>query len=152
MDEKTKQIAKSALKFFANPENIESLNFLVCDAFEGGIGYWAMLDNTTKEYKEARRRLLDIGAKNICYEDILVEMLLNGDSIILYDAEDEDEVYRLNLGKLANGFVMFLQNDADNEGYFYNLREDYEMICEDLDSSDADCIVQYALFNDIIFG
>ena len=144
--------AKVIHNFLENPENEESLNFLVCDAFDGGIGYWAGLDNTTAEYARAKHELVLLGRKAICMEDIITQMLLNGDMVILYDIEDENEIYKLNLGKLANGVAMFLEADADNEGIFSNLREDLETLFEELDSSDADCIVQYALFNDIIFG
>ena len=143
---------KYLLAFLSNPDNEESLNFLVCDAFDGGISYWAGLDNTTPAYLKAKQELIDAGRKNICYEDILTQMLLDGENITLYDVEDETEEYHLNLGKLASGLAQFLIVDEDNEDRFYDYRGDFEAIIEDLDSSDADCIVQYALFDDIIFG
>lgn len=31
----------------------EDISDILCSAIEGGIGYWACLDNTTEEFKDA---------------------------------------------------------------------------------------------------
>ena len=106
-----------------------------------GCAYWCSdLDFEKTDYDEAKESLKSKGNNNICYEDVLVEMLEMGKSLWFVDAEDADEMYELTLEKLLNGIAMNCEkrpNDCD---------------IDDGDDITMDSIIQYALFEDIIFG
>lgn len=91
-------------------------------------------------YADAKQRLKDKGNNDICYEEVLVEILEGGESIYFIDAEDSDEVYELTLKKLLNGIKLNAENRPDDSSI------------EDGDGETMDCIIQYALFGDVIFG
>lgn len=105
-----------------------------------GCSYWCSeLDYDDNEYKEARAKLIKNGNNEPCYEDILVEMLESGKSLYWVDCEDNTS-NELTLEKLLNGIRLNAENRPHD--------------C-DLESGDAetmDCIIQYALFDDVIFG
>ncbi len=70
-----------------------------------------------------------------------------GYDIALVDAEEDDEhgvpvEYMLTLSALIRGIQMF----CDIHGKNYNI------IHDDYDASDADCMVQYALFGKLVYG
>lgn len=93
-----------------------------------GSFYWKV-DNTTKEYEEAKGNTI---------EDKLADILLNDKDVILIDTE-EDEAYTLDLAKLYKGIELYIKNGG-------------HIIIEDYDFNDADSILQYALFGEIVFG
>ena len=105
-----------------------------------GCSYWCSgLDYDSNEYKEARKRLIENRNNEPCYEEVLVEMLENGKSIYWIDSED-DSRNELTLEKLLNGIKLNAEERPSD--------------C-DLDSGDAitvDCIIQYALFNNVLYG
>lgn len=102
----------------------------ICD-----IGYWCGIHDSN-EYYEAR----DEVPKGSTFEDILLHMLKKGDSILMYDIEDELETWDLTLNKLLNGIKLTIQNkywDGD---------------LDTIDGMIGDIIFQYALFEDIVYG
>ena len=105
-----------------------------------GCSYWCSeLDYDENEYAEAKARLKENGNDNICFEEVLVEMLESGKSIYFIDCE-EDKKYKLTLETLLHGIELNAQERPHD--------------C-DLDNGDAitmDCIIQFALFNEVIFG
>ena len=146
---------KRILNFLTNPENEEMLNYLVCDFVNDGISYWAELDLSTQKYNGAKQSLVEIGRKNICFEDVLTQLLLAGEALPIVDREDEDgQAYYLTLGTLAYGVAMYreYQNDDTIDAIAELTDEELEEFFEDIDAADADLIVQYALFDDVIFG
>lgn len=105
-----------------------------------GCSYWCSdLDFEPDDYKEARKSLQDKGKTNFCYEDVLVEMLEIGKSLYLDDAEDADEIYELTLEKLLNGIAMNCE------------KRPHDCDIDEGDDNTMDCIIQYALFDDVIF-
>lgn len=95
-----------------------------------GCAYWCgEMDYDKQAYKDSKAEL----GEGCCFEDILADMLLKGHSIGFIDAEDgsrED----LTLDKLQDAF------------------ESFEGDKEDMDSEDADFIIQTALFGEVIYG
>jgi hypothetical protein len=108
--------------------SIETLENIVVTALEGGIGYWAVLDTTTKKWK--KYDYCDLPCSQAAFE-----LLYNGNSLRFYDVEDETEVWRLTWKNLIKGVEMF-----------GGVKE------EDIDATVAEKIIQYALFGKIIFG
>ena len=108
--------------------SIETLENIVVTALEGGIGYWAVLDNTTKIWD--KYDYCDLPCSQAAFE-----LLYNGESLRFYDTEDETEVWHLTWKNLIKVVEMF-----------GGVKE------EDIDATVADQIIQYALFGKIVFG
>ena len=117
---------------------------ILTDAIEGGIGYWACLRNDLKDWEDAREECRKELNDTPCYCDVAYKLLSTGRSVWFEDAEDEDERYELTWDKLVNGCKQW--EEWKHTSLPYALEE-----C-DFDSEDADCLIQFALFNDIIFG
>ena len=87
----------------------------------------------------AKQRLKDKGEEP-CLEDVLVNILENNGSIIICDDED-GEKYEIVLDKLLWAIGQIIQN-----GYW-----DGKDI-GDVDGIIGDTILQYACFDDVIYG
>lgn len=100
---------------------------LSCEA--GGFDYWGELCNDEKDYEAARQRLAEREKADMkpCYEDVLAEILESGGKLTVYDRED-DKDHELTLEKLLNGWKKYAEDH------------------------NADCIMQYAIFGDVIYG
>lgn len=101
-------------------------------AFEGGSNYWVGVNNTGEiwERKPQGEPLATWATK----------LVLDGETVELYDREDEDEVFHLTLEGIMNGFKL----NAINRPWDSDIEEG--------DATTADCILQYALFGKIVFG
>ena len=112
----------------------QDIDDIVCTAFEGGINYWcdgieivgALLGNYTHE---------QISKDGYLY---------------LYDIEDDEEKWILTKSRLLNGIKMYITNST-TRGYPSILYGKQIDTCE-IDSCIADMIIQFALFEDIIYG
>jgi len=121
---------------------------ILTTALEGGIAYWRCLDNTCPTWKKARKQVEAAKGDDYYIEDVMLQVLENGDDVIFIDAEqDPDDAnsdkYTLNMDKFKQGLVLFTQN-----------RGNPQKILADgaFDAVEADCLIQYACFGDIIFG
>ena len=110
----------------------EDITDIIITALEGGIGYWARLDNTGDEFKNA--------PKEECVSETAARILLNNGTLIFEDADEYDSAaqYKLTLEYLLNGIEKY----ANEYGWDLDL----------LDAEMADAIVQYAIFCEIVFG
>jgi hypothetical protein len=105
---------------------------IIITGFEGGIGYWSVIDNTGADW-EAKPK----GEPTSTWA---TQLLLDGKSVKLYDVEDEDEVWTLTFQNLLEGYRLnYINRPHDND-------------IENGDATTADCIIQYALFGKIVFG
>lgn len=107
----------------------EDIDNLLCTAFEGGINYWC-----GKVTMKPANPTID----GNCFASNYIS---RGGTLILCDAESPDK-WELDLEKMMKGIQMHCEqmkiNPAD--------------LLDNHDAEDADCIVQYALFNEIVFG
>lgn len=110
----------------------ENIDDIMAAALEGGITYWCCEAEVVGDY---------LG-------EYASDQISRGGTLILYDSED-DEKYELNKEKLLNGIMLAAKN---------NYYSDYEWIngneidtCN-VDADVADCIVQFALFNEVVYG
>lgn len=112
----------------------EEMQDIVITALEGGIGYWACLDNTTPEFKNEPK---DTPTDVWCWQ-----LLKEGKSLRFIDAEDVDEgeTWWLTLQMLLNGI-----GSAIAKGYW-----DGDM--DNVDGDVADSIFQFAMFGDVAYG
>ncbi|MEI6296205.1 MAG: hypothetical protein WCO84_00985 [bacterium] len=116
-----------------NAEQIDNIISLALDS--GGITYWAGLNTKTDEWKEK--------PKGIYYSSYATYLLLTGQAVTFYDEEgeiDEEEEWALTLPKLLDGIRLN-----------YNNRP-FDCDLENMDVETADCIIQYALFGEIVFS
>ena len=107
----------------------ENIDDLLTTAFEGGINYWCRgvrVINLKPEHKELFKS----------------DLLSLGYSLVLYDAESQD-IWGLTLEKFLNGVKWYC------EEYGYT---DIDDLMSEHDADTADQIVQYAIFNEIVFG
>lgn len=105
---------------------------IMVTGLEGGIGYWAVLDNSKTEWKDKPK-----GEPSSMWA---TKLLIEDKEVHFYDAEDEDEKWVLTLPRLLSGYAQ-------------NMRErPHDSNIENGDADTADCIIQYALFNKLVYG
>ena len=110
-------------------------------------GYGFILDYSETEYDKAKQVLKDSYKKGIltdtiCIEDVQAQMLHMGYSLNFIDGENDDEVTKLTLSLIesnwdkvpANIAILFDKDDGD------------------YDADDADSLMQYLLFGEIVYG
>lgn len=103
----------------------KDIDDIMADALEGGITYWCGRAEVIGDY---------LG-------EYASDQISRGGSLILYDLEDEDEHWTLDLNAFITGYKSsieqgFWSGDFDN----------------DYDSTVADAIIQLAVFGEIVFG
>jgi hypothetical protein len=111
----------------------KDIETIIVNGLEGGIGYWAQLDNTGISWvtKPKDEPISTWATKNI----------LEGGCICLLDSEgDEQGIWVLTLDKLIQGYKLnYEKRSWDND-------------IENGDATTADCIIQYALFGTVVYG
>ncbi len=103
-------------------------------------GYGLELNYSKKYYKSAVESLQALNPDaQICYEEVLMQILRDGGALNLYDENDEEE-YVIRLAdvheRVANTPIEHLM----------------DMIGERDDAITADVIIQQVFLNDVIFG
>lgn len=119
----------------------EDISDLMVTALEGGIGYWAQLDNSGDEWKKANR------PEGECISETAGRLLLEGKTVRLID-EEEEETHELTLDKLLKGIAKWFMDGNDNYGVIAAGELD---MCQ-CDSDCADGIIQTAIFGEIVYG
>jgi hypothetical protein len=124
----------------------EVLHSALCNGLGWISGYGLSVKISKEDYASAKDSLKDedfnVGSINIgiCMEDVLMKHLENGNALEFYDSEQEEYV----------GFTL--------EQAKRNLKDEYvtkhimDMLNENDDAITADCILQTALFGEVIFG
>lgn len=126
--------------------NYKVLSDVLCMAIEG-IRYWGTTDYDDDAYKKAKQHLIELGEKRPSWEEVLGQMLLDGGKIHIIDIEDgEDSEYTkdLTIENLKHGIQLYILNPR----YHSSKSCDWT----DIDAWDGDVIIQFALFDEIIFG
>lgn len=103
-------------------------DIMVC-ALEGGINYWCGEVEVVGEH---------LG-------EYASEQISRGGKLILHDAESNDK-WTLTRADFLNGVKRYVER-----GNHITLDDGSIDTCN-IDANDADCIVQLALFGDIVFG
>lgn len=106
---------------------------IIVTSFEGGSSYWLGLDNSTEEWKGK--------PKNEPVSTWATKLILDGKNVKLFDIEDtEEEELILTLDKILKGIELNMKHrpfDAD---------------FENMDAITADCIMQFSLFDEVVYG
>lgn len=117
---------------------------ILTTAIEGGIGYWACLGNDDTDWIDARNSYKETHNEWPCYCDVAFDLLNNNKCVVFYDEQDDNK--KLLLDK--HQFIIGCQSFEEHKGCsIKHMLED-----GDFDAWDADAIIQYALFGDVIYG
>lgn len=131
MKNKNKEIMNIEIRVVVNDEDIDDI---MAGALEGGINYWCdeakVIGNYLGEYAS--------------------EQISRDGQLKLHDFEEEED-YILDKEKFLKGLKMYLENPHP-----YNILEEIDNgfmvdVCN-ADATVCDMIVQYALFDDVIYG
>lgn len=112
--------------------NAEDIDGIMACALEGGITYWCDEARVVGEY---------LG-------EYASDQISRGGQLLLHDMEAE-ETYLLNKEKFLNGLKLFLN---DSEGKICKLDGGYEVDPANIDANDADSIIQYAIFGELVYA
>ena len=126
----------------------------------GGINYWGEIAPSDRQYEETRDWLRknaesDYDDGEICYEEILAQILFDGKSVAIRDNEDDKESW-LSLSNLAQGIQI-----AFREGYYssYNWLVpdgdgfgEWHLETSQIDSEVSDVIIQLAVWDEVVCG
>lgn len=104
----------------------EDLEMVLVAAFEGGINGWA----STRQIKGIEYRRPHF-SEALAFDRTPLEII---------DMEDDDTVHILDSDKLMAGLVLYVQNNG------------WPQDLGDIDAGQANEIIQYALFGDVIYG
>lgn len=110
----------------------QDIDCIMDSALSGGIVYWCGL----------------IHAVGRRHGERLSEHISRNGTLVLYDAESDDS-WKLTLKKFLAGFALWLKSGGDRYGA---VEEDGTVDTSSIDAAGADCIVQYALFGEVVFG
>ncbi len=109
----------------------EDIENIIVTAFEGGSNYWmGLIKNADWCFKPA-------GEPTSLWA---TRLLLEGKAIPLCDKEKPEEVFMLTLENLLSGIKQSWEEHPSSWDK------------ENWDAVDCDCILQYALFGEIVFG
>ena len=118
----------------------DEINDIMCTAVEGGINYWAAATEATAKK-----------AGKYTYEQIA-----NNETLIitLFEPFDENtEKYELTKEKLLKGIKQYLTKNPDEAMHILTIDNNQLIIdTSEVDAGDADAIMQYALFDEIVFA
>lgn len=125
------EIVKLELEIVVTRENIDDI---MCGALEGGISYWCNKAEVVGDY---------LG-------EYASEQISRGGQLLLHDFEAE-EVYTLDKEKFLKGLKMYFQKPHP-----YDILEERDNKLKidtcNADATVCDMIIQYALFDDVIYG
>lgn len=114
------------------------INDIMTTALEGGINYWC---NKVKMVQNEDGSYLGVSKEDQASVLFASDLIGYGGKLILFDAES-DEKWELTLEKMLKGIEKFCVENNNSP----------KQILEDCDAGDADCIVQFAVFDEIVFG
>lgn len=125
------EIMKVELEVVVTQEDIDDI---MAGALEGGINYWCSKAEVVGDY---------LG-------EYASEQISRGGQLLLHDME-EDKTYTLDKNKFLSGLMMYLEKPHP-----YDILEEIDNKLRidtcNADATVCDMIIQYALFDDVIYG
>lgn len=124
------------MKIILTPEESEEFFYnALCNSLEYIGGYGLELEYKEEDYQSARSKL-----NSPCYEDVLLQILKDGNTLTLIDLEDEDNSKQITIADV---------HKRVQEVPFSHL---CDMINQNDDAYTGDVIIQWVFFEEIIFG
>lgn len=114
----------------------QDIDDILSVAFDSCTTYWCKMVEVVGEY---------LG-------EYASDQISRGGTLRFYDSEN-DEVYELTKDKFLNGVWLFLSTPTTfGRVVCVDNNYEYRLDITEIDGTDADAIVQYALFQEIVFG
>lgn len=123
-----------------NEESETMFHNALCNGLSYINGYGLSLECDDQDYQAARDKLKQTNS-SVCYEDVLLEILKQGNTLTLVDEEYEGE----------NNSTISL-SDVHERVAQTPIKFLTDMITENDDAETADVILQTVFYKDIIFG
>ena len=117
----------AAISFVVSTEDIDDI---MSAALDGGITYWCGRTEVVGDY---------LG-------EYASDQISRGGALKLHDIEG-DGVFDLTLDKFLVGLRLWIENERA-----FSLTDAGRLDITEIDATAADAIVQYALFNEIVYG
>ena len=154
-----KEVAKEVLPQITIKITKEDVVDILSSAIVG-ISYWGEIVPNDRQYEEAEKWLRENAEPEyddgeICYEEIIAQILFDGKSVTVRDIEDGQESW-FSLSNISQGIQKAFQG-----GYY----SDYNWLVPDGDGSNkwhlepyqidaevADVIIQFAVLGEIVYG
>ena len=112
----------------------------LCNGLAYISGYNLELTYDETAYNDAKNRLKNKTDKNLCYEDILMEILRGGGVLTLEDRDGNEDSASITLQEVHDRVATTQLNHLMN------------MINEEDDAETADVILQTVFLQDIVYG
>lgn len=125
------KIMKVELEIVVTKEDIDDI---IAGAIEGGINYWCDEVKVMGDY---------LG-------EYASEQISKGGQLLLHDIE-EDEIYTLDKEKFLNGLMMYLEKQHSYE-IIEKTGNKLKINTCNVDAEICDMIIQFALFDYVIYG
>lgn len=116
---------------------IGQIKNLLISALEGGSNYWYQLD------REEVRRINEYGKASMSFIDRLYVFLEGGNSIMIDDIEDDEELGQLSMKSIRKALRLMAKNSPHHFA---------DAISEKDDATTADVFFQYAVMGEVKFG
>jgi hypothetical protein len=98
------------------------------------------LDYDDEEYKASKRKvIIEKESESICFEEVLMQMLIDGYKLTIIDSND-DESHYITLDMVHERVALT------------PIRHLMDAINERGDATTADCILQTVIYKDVIYG
>lgn len=124
----------------------QTLDDIVVTALEGGIGWWACLDDTTPEW--------DPDLCDVPKSEYAARLIANGGEIQLFDEtgdwgkDDEPQCpWKVDAETITRGIRMYLESESGT-----NILSDGELDLAKIDADVASDIFQFGIFGECVFG
>lgn len=121
----------------------EFIEDVVCTMLEGGSNYW--VDTIDIDHPEGQR------PRYTPVSTWAADALNKGGNITIYPIEEEDGIVTINRENLVSGVKQLIDEHPDRVAVTYDHKANH-IDFGSMDADDADAILQYAVFGDLIFG
>lgn len=124
-----------------NPEAIKFFHNALCNGLHYLSQYGCEIEYNEHDYRKAKEKLqIDPSITSVCYEDVLIQILEDGKTLICRDTENgcDDSVITID--------------DVYERLPLTPMRHLLNMVNEQDDADTADAILQTVFYEDIIFG
>lgn len=125
-----------------------------------GICYWGKIVPDDRQYEKAKKWLRensesDYDDGEICYEEVIAQILFDGKSVTIRDIEDDKESW-LSLSNLAMG-IQTAFKESYYSSYHWLVPEEnglgeWCLDCCRIDAEVADVIIQLAVWGEVVYG
>lgn len=116
---------------------------IVCTMLEGGSNYWiATIKVNHPNGMKTKSTPLSTWA---------ADALNKGGSLMIFPQDSDGEVLTINRANIVTGLKMWVGNHPESVSVIYEDGENH-IDAGDIDADDADAILQYGTFGELVFG